>query len=116
MAQSTARAISGEPLTRPPTSSVSLRKVSSRGDSPMTMGVILAAACAHEEASVAEHPAVPWIAGRSVSLFGEGIWATTMDATDTNPKADVMRRNANRFMKALSLLSTNEQPKQAWEL
>src|ERR1700719_646480 len=58
-AQSTALAISGEPVTRPPTSSVRRRRFSSSGEGPITWGRIFAAASAHD-ASVAEHAAVPW--------------------------------------------------------
>src|ERR1700689_1967926 len=52
-AQSIALAISGEPVTRPPISSVRRRRFSSIGEGPMTWGRILAAASA-QEASVAE--------------------------------------------------------------
>src|SRR3974390_3527545 len=83
IAQSTALAISGEPLMRPPISSVSLRRFSSRGDSPITRGVILAAACAQEEASVVEQPAAPWIAcvGWRGSVATGGSWAKREEAT-----------------------------------
>src|SRR5262249_36078384 len=56
---STAFAICGEPVTRPPTSSVSRRRLSASGDSPITCGRILAAASEHDETSVAEHAPVP---------------------------------------------------------
>src|SRR5580704_13888201 len=52
-AHSTALAISGEPVTRPPIPSVSRRRFSSIGDGPITCGIILAAASA-QDASVAE--------------------------------------------------------------
>src|SRR5277367_124079 len=52
-----ALAISGEPVTRPPISSVSRRRFSSIGEGPITCGRILAAACAQLEASVAEQAA-----------------------------------------------------------
>src|ERR1700751_2208151 len=55
-AHSTALAISGEPVTRPPTSSVNRRKFSSNGEGPITNGKIFAATCAHEDASAVEHP------------------------------------------------------------
>src|SRR5256886_6636304 len=51
---STALAISGEPLTRPPIPSVSRRRFSSIGEGPMTIGSSLAATCAQLEASVVE--------------------------------------------------------------
>src|SRR5258708_39060719 len=56
---STALAISGEPVTRPPISSVSRRRFSSSGDDPITIGRIFAAASAHDDASIVEHPALP---------------------------------------------------------
>src|SRR6516162_9516116 len=83
IAQSTALAISGEPLIRPPISSVSLRRFSSRGDSPITRGLILAAACAQEEASVVEQAAAPWMAcvGWRGSVATGGSWAKREEAT-----------------------------------
>src|SRR4029077_8161638 len=58
-AHSTALAISGDPVTRPPTSSVRRRRFSSSGDGPITRGRILAAASA-QDASVAEQAGVAW--------------------------------------------------------
>src|SRR6266403_622922 len=72
-AHSTALAICGEPVTRPPTSSVRRRRFSSSGDGPITWGRIFAAASAHD-ASVAEHAAVPWPSGdlANGSVFAAG--------------------------------------------
>src|SRR5258708_34957193 len=77
-AQPTALAISGEPVTRPPTSSVSRRRFSSSGEGPITWGRIFAAASAHD-ASVAEHAAVPCPAGgfANGSVFAGGNCAET---------------------------------------
>jgi len=52
-----ALAISGDPVTRPPISSVKRRKFSSIGEGPITWGRIFAAASAQLEASVAEQAA-----------------------------------------------------------
>src|SRR5260221_1381723 len=51
----TALAISEVPVTRPPISSVSRRRFSIIGESPRISGISLAAACAHDDASVAAH-------------------------------------------------------------
>src|SRR5271155_4979784 len=77
MPHSTAFVISGEPVTRPPMSSVRWRRLFSNGDSPITMGVILAAACAQEDGSVTEQAPGPWMicAGWSGSVFTGGICA-----------------------------------------
>jgi hypothetical protein len=74
-------AISGEPVTRPPIPSVSRRKFSSSGDSPITIGVIFAAACAQEEGSVTEHPAAPCAGcpGCNESVFTVGICADELE-------------------------------------
>src|SRR6267378_4586839 len=71
---STALAISGEPVTRPPISSVSRRRFSSIGDGPITIGRIFAAACAQLDASVAEHTAAPCELGNGArgSFFAGG--------------------------------------------
>src|SRR2546430_9976 len=58
-AHSTALAISGEPVTRPPISSVNRRRFSSSGEGPITCGRILAAATTQEDASAAEHARAP---------------------------------------------------------
>src|SRR6266852_5544305 len=55
-AQSTALAISGEPVTRPPISSVRRRRFSSSGDGPMICGRILAAAAAQEDSVTEQVP------------------------------------------------------------
>src|SRR5208283_4350011 len=102
IAQSTALAISGEPLTRPPISSVKRRRFSSSGDSPMTTGMILAAACAHEEASVAEHPALPcmaWTGWRGSVLTG-GSWADRDEAKMQRSK-EAKKRARIRIGKSL---------------
>src|SRR5216684_3908101 len=72
-AHSTALAISGEPVTRPPTSSVRRRRFSSSGEGPITWGRIFDAASAHD-ASVAEHAAAPWPAAGAAngSAFAGG--------------------------------------------
>src|SRR6266853_3860471 len=74
---STALAISGDPVTRPPISSVSRRRFSSIGDGPITIGRIFAAASAHDDASVAEQPAFPCALGtrRNGSFFAGGLGA-----------------------------------------
>src|SRR5882724_7618321 len=71
---STALAICGDPVTRPPTSSVRRRRFSSIGDEPITIGRIFAAASAHDDASVAEQPAFPCAlcAGLNGSFFAGG--------------------------------------------
>src|SRR5258708_14553780 len=58
----TALSISGVPVTRPPIWSVRRRKFSIIGESPRINGISLFAACAHEDASVAEHVAALWAA------------------------------------------------------
>jgi hypothetical protein len=70
-------AISGDPVTRPPISSVSRRKFSSSGDDPITIGKIFAAACAQLDASVTEQPAFPGAPCAGISGFGfpDGICA-----------------------------------------
>src|SRR5579859_259875 len=71
-AQSTALAISGEPVTRPPISSVRRRRFSSKGEEPITSGRIFAAASAQLEVSVREQEAdggADW-AGARESLAG----------------------------------------------
>src|SRR6266404_63889 len=80
-AHSTALAICGEPVTRPPTSSVSRRRFSSSGEGPITWGRIFAAASAHD-ASVAEHAAVPCPAGgfANESVFAGGSCPETAEA------------------------------------
>src|SRR5260370_34966406 len=77
-AHSTGLGIDGEPVTRPPTSSVRRRRFSSRGEGPITWGRIFAAASAHD-ASVAEHAAVPCPAGgfANGSVFAGGNCAET---------------------------------------
>src|SRR5260370_22325643 len=58
-------------------SSVSRRRFSSRGDGPITIGKIFAAACAQLDASVTEQPAFPAAvcAGLSASFFAGAICA-----------------------------------------
>src|SRR5260370_25019126 len=58
-------------------SSVSRRRFSSRGDGPITIGKIFAAACAQLDASVTEQPAFPAAvcAGLSGSFLSGGICA-----------------------------------------
>src|SRR5207248_11438487 len=78
----TAFAISAEPVTRPPISSVSLRRFSIIGESLRMSGSNFAATSAHEDASVAEHAAVPGApgGGRSGSTLTGGICAKRDDA------------------------------------
>src|SRR5580698_1395880 len=93
-AQSTAFAISGEPDTRPPISSVSRRKFPSSGDGPITWGIIFAAASAHE-ASVAEHACAEAPPRASGSAWPEANWAGSGDATkqqSSEPKTREARR------------------------
>src|SRR6266446_9387233 len=56
---STAFAISGEPVTRPPISSVSRLRFSIIGESPRISGNSFLAASAHDDVSVAEQAGVP---------------------------------------------------------
>jgi hypothetical protein len=72
-------AISGEPVTRPPISSVNRRKFSIIGESPRISGISLPAASVHEDASVAEHAPVPGTVCPCASgvTFAGGSCATT---------------------------------------
>ena len=88
MPHCTALAISGVPVTRPPTSSVSRRRFSIIGESPRISGNNFAAASAHEDVSVAEHATVPGAlcAGRSGSTFTGGNCAKTAGAENSAAK------------------------------
>ena len=100
-AQSTAFAISGEPLTRPPISSVSLRRFCSSGDSPITTGRIFAAACAHDEASVVEQPAA-CVPCPGESGFGlEGNWPHANETP--KPRSSAVRKNLRITIMSFSL-------------
>src|SRR5215472_15561447 len=80
---STALAICGEPVTRPPISSVRRRRFSSIGEGPMTIGSSFAATCAQLDASVAEQPAATgfcpgprgFLTGGSCALAGNSATA-----------------------------------------
>src|SRR5580693_5107785 len=82
-AQSIALAISGEPVTRPPISSVRRRRFSSIGEAPMTCGRILTAASA-QEASVAEQAWADEVLA-SGSVFTGGSWVYDGEATKQRP-------------------------------
>src|SRR5580704_7404803 len=99
-AQSTAFAISGEPDTRPPISSVSRRKFSSSGDGPITCGIIFAAASAHE-ASVAEQACAEAPPRASGSGLPEDNWASTGDAT-TQKSSEPKRKERKRIRRYLA--------------
>src|SRR5258708_4839025 len=90
---STALAISGDPVTRPPTSSVRRRRFSSIGDEPITIGRIFAAASAHDDASVAEQPAFPWALceGLNGSFFAGGIFARKDGREAKTPRSKQLR-------------------------
>src|SRR5271168_590187 len=97
---STALAISGVPVTRPPTSSVSRRRFSSIGEEPMIMGRSLAAASVQAEASVTEQPAAACGAttGWSESFFGAGICAATKFTEKAAATKKYEKRIAKRSM------------------
>src|SRR6266852_9936855 len=101
-AQSTALAISGEPVTRPPTSSVNRRRFSSSGEGPITRGRIFAAASAHD-ASVAEQPTeVCADVLPRVSDFAGGSCAHEPDAKQQSNNANETRRKLHRIRPRLS--------------
>jgi len=78
-AQATARLIAGEPVIRPPTSSVSRRRFSSSGDGPSAFATIFGMASSHSDADVAaEHP--PLAAAACMRASGSG-WARGICAT-----------------------------------
>src|SRR5579864_3208044 len=98
-----ALSIAGDPLTRPPISSVKRRRFSSIGDGPMTWGKIFAAACAQLEASVAEQAAelCPVCAGLSESFAGGNCARLGIDTTKQR------RNKASRvMMRRIVLLPT----------
>src|SRR2546426_8725381 len=78
-AQATARLIAGEPVIRPPTSSVSRLRFSSSGDGPSAFATIFGMASSHSDADVAaEHP--PLAAAACMRASGSG-WARGICAT-----------------------------------
>src|SRR5229473_5532404 len=89
---STAFAICGVPVTRPPTSSVSRRKFSAIGESPSTCGRIFAAASAQDESSVAEHAAAP--CGGCNLLSGSFFWGASCARQEIGKTAN---RRQKRF-------------------
>src|ERR1700687_3182431 len=93
-AHSTALAISGEPVTRPPTSSVNRRRFSTIGDGPITCGKIFAAASAQDEVSVAEQ-ASPWMPGRGFPRGSVFSWAEE-DEAKTQRRNEVRRKRGIR--------------------
>src|SRR6266446_4872209 len=105
---STALAISGDPVTRPPISSVSRRRFSSRGDDPITIGRIFAAASAQDDASVAEQPVVPFVScpGISVFCFVGGIWACTGTIEAKRRRSREMRKIVRCGMSWFSFLKS----------
>src|SRR5216684_1223919 len=106
-AHSTALAISGEPVTRPPTSSVNRRRFSSSGDGPKTCGRILAAASAQDD-SVAEQPAeVCADVLPRASDFAGGSCARKPDAKKQRRNRSVKRRKLRRIRPRLSKHLTN---------
>src|SRR5215469_5981736 len=92
-AHSTALAISGEPVTRPPISSVRRRRFSSIGDCPMTMGKSFAATCAQLEASVVEQPAAGFCAGVSGFLSGGSCASEDRQEVKKYRRKEPMKRN-----------------------
>src|SRR2546422_2742382 len=95
---STARFIAGVPVTRPPTSSVTRRKLLSRGDAPITIGKIFSAACSHEDGCVVEQPGVPCGAWRGFRGFGfaGGSCAAAEDERTSAQSSGEKQRNARR--------------------
>ena len=92
--------------TRPPTSSVSRRRLSSIGESPRISGRSLAAASAHEDVSVAEHAAAPCApcGGRSGSTLTGGNCA--LSCSEKNPairNSEKVNRMFERIRRALQL-------------
>src|SRR5260370_2656563 len=101
-AQSTALAISGEPVTRPPPSSVTRRRFSSSGEGPKTCGRIFAAASAQDD-SVAEQPAdVCADVLPRVSDFAGGSCAHKPDAKQQRNNGNETRRKLRRSRPRLS--------------
>src|SRR5580693_1277664 len=103
MPQATALAISGDPLTRPPISSVRRRRFSSMGEGPITWGTIFAAACAQLEASVAEQAAAlcaDW-AGTKESFAGGSCAAT--ESETAKQRTNEAKKNLKRRIGILSL-------------
>jgi hypothetical protein len=99
-------AISGDPVTRPPISSVNRRKFSSSGDGPITIGNIFAAASAQEEASVVEQPAVfPCAPCPGISEFGfaGGICAREGASEAKKPRSKETRNVERRGIRWLSV-------------
>src|SRR5712692_4761105 len=106
-AHSTALAISGEPVTRPPTSSVNRRRFSSSGEGPKTCGRIFAAASAQDD-SVAEQPAdVCADVLPRVSDFAGGSCAHKPDAKQQRNNGNETRRKLRRIRPRLSKDLTN---------
>jgi hypothetical protein len=97
-------AISGDPVTRPPTSSVRRRRFSSIGDEPITIGRIFAAASAHDDASVAEQPAFPWALceGLNGSFFAGGICASKDGREAKTQRSKQLRKMVRRGIRGLS--------------
>jgi hypothetical protein len=85
-------AISGDPVTRPPISSVSRRKFSIIGESPRMSGISFFAASVHAEASVAEQAATLWLPcpGWSEVTFTGGSCANTVGIV---PSIKICREN-----------------------
>jgi hypothetical protein len=95
-------AISGDPVTRPPTSSVRRRKFSSIGEEPITIGRIFAAAAAHDDASVAEQPAFPGAlcAEFNGSFFAGGNCASARKLQTTSTEINQLAIFTQRFIRA----------------
>src|SRR5215467_6972474 len=103
-AHSIALAISGEPVTRPPISSVKRRRFSSIGDGPMTMGSSLAATCAQLEASAVEQPTVEgFCGGARVSFFAGGSCACVELREGLKRRSNELKRKLRR-MRSSSLV------------
>src|SRR5580704_15202493 len=100
-----ALAISGEPVTRPPISSVKRRKFSSIGEGPITWGRIFAAACAQLEASVAEQAAEPCPIGAGFKESFAGGSCAVAGGAATMPRSNEAREVMLRRIVLLSAIN-----------
>src|SRR5215468_4133798 len=102
---SMALVISGEPVTRPPISSVKRRRFSSIGDGPMTMGSSLAATCAQLEASAVEQPTVEGFCGGARESFLAGGSCACVELREgLKKRSNELKRSKLRRMRSSSLV------------
>ncbi len=91
-AHSTALAMAGDPVRRPPISSVSRRRFSANGDGPIALAIIFGAACAQADSSLSEQACELAAAARRMRASGSGSGAEICADTDMAASKSAARK------------------------